>query len=416
MDKDVLLDVEHVSKRFSRSLKRALWYGVRDLAGELLGRSAEQTKLRPTEFWAVDDVSFQVRRGQCVGLIGPNGAGKSTLLKMLNGLIKPDRGRIVSRGRVGALIELGTGFNPILTGRENIYVNAAIHGIGKREVDRRFDEIVDFSGLEEFIDAPVQSYSSGMKVRLGFAVATRMEPDVLLIDEVLAVGDAGFRAKCYNRIATMADQTAVILVSHSMPHIARLANRVVVLEHGRRGFIGNAPDAINHYYRLFSRPIGTERIGSGEARIDSVRILSGQDQRSLNTAHYGQAVTIQLDLTPVQTIDSLVVDVVFHSMGDEGVAECNNYVRPRQISLRAGERTTIRMEIDRLTLNPGVYRIAALLMSENMTRHYDWIRNAGRLTVAGGRPATAGQQFEARWQVDTGGCARTLTGGSRKAG
>ena len=164
---DTLVTVEHVSKKFCRTLKRSLWYGVRDVGSELIGQNNGHKNLRKEEFWAVRDVSLQLRRGETLGLIGHNGAGKTTLLRMLNGLIKPDEGRIKVRGRMQALIALGAGFNPVLTGRENIYVNASVLGISKAEIDRRFDQIVDFSGIEEFIDMPVQSYSSGMTVRLG---------------------------------------------------------------------------------------------------------------------------------------------------------------------------------------------------------------------------------------------------------
>ncbi len=200
MSGDVLVRVEGVSKKFCRDLKRSLWYGLKDTAADLLGRNGASS-LRLDEFWAVDGVSFELRRGDCLGLIGRNGAGKTTLLKMLNGLMKPDKGRIEIRGRVGALISLGAGFNPILTGRENIYVNGSVLGLPTREIDAKLDEIVDFAEIGEFIDSPVQSYSAGMQVRLGFAVATALRPDVLLLDEVLAVGDAAFRAKCYDRLA-----------------------------------------------------------------------------------------------------------------------------------------------------------------------------------------------------------------------
>ncbi|HLA86327.1 MAG TPA: polysaccharide ABC transporter ATP-binding protein, partial [Thermoguttaceae bacterium] len=295
MDKDVLLRVENVSKRFARSLKRALWYGMRDLAGELSGRGNGRANLRRDEFWAVDDVSFEVRRGECLGLIGPNGSGKSTLLKMLNGLLKPDRGRITARGRVGALIELGAGFNPILTGRENIYVTAAVRGISRREIARKFDEIVEFADVGDFLDMPVQSYSSGMKVRLGFAVATRIEPDVLLIDEVLAVGDAGFRAKCYNRIAEIAERTAVVFVSHGMGHVARLAERTLVLDRARTTYLGNTPEAVNRYYALFDRGGASVRAGSGEARIEGIRVVD-RDGRESSKLAYGEAVSVCVDV------------------------------------------------------------------------------------------------------------------------
>src|SRR6202012_1950313 len=197
--------------------------------------------LRAGEFWAVRDVSFALRRGECLGLIGHNGAGKTTLLKMLNGLIKPDSGKITLRGRVGALIALGAGFNPILTGRENIYVNAAVLGLTKKEIDLKIEKIIDFSEIREFIDSPVQSYSSGMQVRLGFAVATALEPDVLLLDEVLAVGDVSFQAKCFNTLARFRSQgTAFILVSHNMHQISRYCDQVLYL---KRGQILSAGDA-----------------------------------------------------------------------------------------------------------------------------------------------------------------------------
>lgn len=206
MSDDVLVKVDNVSKRFCHSLKRSLWYGLQDLGSEIGGhrhgggsglpQSSANVQLRPDEFWAVKDVSFELRRGECLGLIGRNGAGKTTLLKMLNGLIKPDTGRIVMKGNVNALIALGAGFNPILSGRENIYTNASILGLNSAQTGQKLEEIVEFSEIEEFVDSPVQTYSSGMQVRLGFAIATALNPDILILDEVLAVGDQRFRSKC----------------------------------------------------------------------------------------------------------------------------------------------------------------------------------------------------------------------------
>ena len=252
MNDDVLVKVDNVSKKFCRDLKKSLWYGVNDIAGEVFCRNGKRLDLRKEEFWALKDVSFELRRGECLGLIGPNGAGKSTLLRLLNGLINPDNGEISVRGRVGALIALGAGFNPILTGRENIYVNGAVLGLTKREIDKKLDEIIDFAEIGDFIDAPVQSYSSGMQVRLGFAIAVQMEPDVLFIDEVLAVGDVGFRGKCYNAIYDMNKDAAVIFVSHTMQHISRLCTHLMVLDHGKEYFYSNnVPLGIERYIGLF---------------------------------------------------------------------------------------------------------------------------------------------------------------------
>ena len=247
MSNDVLVKVDGVSKKFCRRLKLSLWYGVQDTIGDLLGRDGSGHELRREEFWAVNDVSFELRRGECLGLIGRNGAGKTTLLKMLNGLIKPDRGRIEMRGRVCALIALGTGFNPVLTGRENIYVNAAVLGLSRNDIGRKIDDIIDFAEIGDFIDAPVQSYSSGMHVRLGFAVATALEPDVLLLDEVLAVGDANFQAKCYQRISGMLTKAGVIFVSHYPYHIQKVCNETMLLENGRTIAFGPPNDVLAHY-------------------------------------------------------------------------------------------------------------------------------------------------------------------------
>lgn len=244
---DVLIKVENVSKKFCRSLKRSMLYGMEDISRDLLHLPNTSDKLRKDEFWAVDDVSFEVKRGECLGIIGRNGAGKSTLLKMLNGIILPDKGKISIKGKVGALIEVGAGFHPMLTGRENVYVNGAILGMSKREIDKKFDEIVAFAELEEFIDMPVKHYSSGMYVRLGFGIAAQMTPDILIVDEVLAVGDANFRAKCLNQIRQFINNNCIILVSHNMHDINRVANKAILLQKGVIKPLNTVSDCIATY-------------------------------------------------------------------------------------------------------------------------------------------------------------------------
>lgn len=236
----VLVRVNNVSKKFSKDLKRSLFYGLKDIGNEIIGREgSDRTKLRKTEFWAVKDVSFELRRGECLGLIGRNGAGKTTLLKILNGLVKPDEGRVEMHGRVGALIALGTGFDPILTGRENIYVNASILGLKQADIESKVDEIIEFAELGDFIEAPVRSYSSGMVSRLGFAIAVHMNPDILILDEVLAVGDAGFKMKSLNKMYEIMNETAVIFVNHNMATLSRVCNKVMYLKNGEVQYVGN---------------------------------------------------------------------------------------------------------------------------------------------------------------------------------
>ena len=251
-DNEVLVSVQNVSKKFSLDLRSSLKYGALDILKSSLGLKINKD-LRPKEFWAVKNVSFKLKRGECIGLIGHNGAGKSTLLKVLNGLYAPDKGQIVMKGKIGALIELGAGFNPILSGRENIYNNAAVLGFTKQEVTNKLQSIIDFSEIEKFIDMPVQNYSSGMKVRLGFAIAAHLEPDVLIIDEVLAVGDLGFVLKCFNKIDELLPHTAVIFVSHSMPMISRICNEIIVLDQGEVEYMGaDIGKGVQRYYNKFS--------------------------------------------------------------------------------------------------------------------------------------------------------------------
>ena len=209
---DIAIKAEHVSKKFCKSLRYVMTYGAADITRDFFSIKSKTEELRDGEFWAVNDVSFELKRGETLGIIGPNGSGKSTILKMLNGIYLPDHGRLKIEGRVGALIEVGAGFHPMLTGRENIYVNGTILGLSKREIDKKFDGIVDFADIGDFLDSPVKHYSSGMFVRLGFAVAVHCEPDVLLIDEVLAVGDTEFNLKCYQKIQE---------IKKNSPNIAR---------------------------------------------------------------------------------------------------------------------------------------------------------------------------------------------------
>jgi lipopolysaccharide transport system ATP-binding protein len=254
---EVLIEANHVSKKFCRSLTKSLWYGVRDICSDLnpfarnrisgSDTARLEGRLRQDEFWAVNNVSFQVRRGECLGLIGRNGAGKTTLLKMINGLIKPDSGSIKVRGRVGALIALGAGFNPILTGRENIYVNGSVLGLKKKEIDKKFADIIEFADIGDFINSPVQSYSSGMRVRLGFAIATAIEPQVLLLDEVLAVGDIAFRVKCYNRIGRLQTDAGTILVTHDLSYLSTICNRILFMSQGEGTYYQDRDEGIQRY-------------------------------------------------------------------------------------------------------------------------------------------------------------------------
>jgi lipopolysaccharide transport system ATP-binding protein len=245
---DVILSVDHVSKRFCRDLKRSLFYGIQDIAAEVLALRDEANSLRPKEFWALKDVNLELRQGQALGLIGKNGSGKSTLLRVISGLIKPDAGLVEVTGLIAPLIALGAGFNPVLTGRENIFANMSILGLTREEIRDRFNDVVDFAEIGDAIDSPLQTYSSGMAARLGFACAIYTEPDILLIDEVLAVGDVKFRGKCYRRLAKLREKgISFILVSHSPNSILSLCETAVYLSKGEMIMAGDTHQVMRRY-------------------------------------------------------------------------------------------------------------------------------------------------------------------------
>lgn len=245
---EVVLEVKGVSKKFCRDLRRSLLYGVQDIASEIVGTREKSEKLRSKEFWALKDVSFQLRRGGALGLVGPNGSGKTTLLRIISGLIKPDTGSVEVKGRLAPLIALGAGFNPILTGRENIYVNMSILGLSKKEINERFQDVVEFADIGDAIDAPVQSYSSGMAARLGFASAIHTEPDILLLDEVLAVGDSRFRGKCFQKLHELRQKgTSFVLVSHNLHAILTVCDSAVYLLKGDFVGVGDTASIMSQY-------------------------------------------------------------------------------------------------------------------------------------------------------------------------
>jgi len=248
MSAESMVEVEGISKKFCRRLRHSLVYGMQDFAKEITGRSHQSENLRPNEFWALRNVSFSVRRGETLALIGRNGAGKSTTLKMLNGLLRPDAGRITVQGKVQALLELGAGFSPVLSARENVYINAAMLGMPRADIDKALPEIMEFAGLEHVLETPLQNFSSGMKTRLAFAVATQLDPDVLLLDEVLAVGDLAFQEKCMRRMEAFRRRNkAIIFITHNLYQVEAMCTSAVWLEDGQVVSYGRSTDVVRDY-------------------------------------------------------------------------------------------------------------------------------------------------------------------------
>jgi lipopolysaccharide transport system ATP-binding protein len=357
-----LIEVENVTKVFCRDLKRSLWYGVKDTLSEFRLRSFEnsdgeeglQRELRPGEFLANEGISFTVNRGECLGLIGHNGAGKTTLLKMLNGLIKPDSGEIRMHGRVGSLIALGAGFNPILTGRENIYVNGAILGLSKKEITERIDRIIEFSEIEDAIDSPVRTYSSGMQVKLGFAVAINLDPDILLIDEVLAVGDAGFRSKCMNVLNEKLKSVAVIFVSHSMPQILGVCTHAALLNSGKIVRMGSQLAEISADYFSEFGGVSSQTNEVGDAKITAVEVngtaLKANEEVSVA---WGKSLTVQLSISASVDIENVIVNLIVRNRENIGVfASVSD-----QLSL-SSQGTLVTITVPEICLTQGPYSCA----------------------------------------------------------
>jgi ABC-type polysaccharide/polyol phosphate transport system ATPase subunit len=245
---EATIQVDGVSKKFCRRLRHSLVYGMKDFAREIIGLPHRGNVLRPNEFWALRDLSFSVRRGETLALIGRNGAGKSTTLKLLNGVLRPDLGRITIRGRVQALLELGAGFSPVLSARENVYINAAMLGMRRADVDRALPEIMEFAGLEDFLETPLQSFSTGMRTRLAFSVATQLDPDVLLLDEVLAVGDLAFQEKCMRRMEAFRRRNkSIIFITHNLYQVEAMCDSAVWLEDGQVVSYGRSTDVVREY-------------------------------------------------------------------------------------------------------------------------------------------------------------------------
>ena len=288
-----IIEIQGIGKRYSIGATREPYLSLREQVSKRFSPAARRARVVEQEFWALKDVTFSAEPGEAVGIIGRNGAGKSTLLKILSQITPPTEGRITMRGRVGSLLEVGTGFHPELTGRENIYMNGAILGMSRKEITRKFDEIVAFAEMEKFLDTPVKRYSSGMYVRLAFAVAAHLEPEILVVDEVLAVGDAEFQKKCLGKMGEVAKGgRTVLFVSHNLTAVRALCSRVVVIDRGKVWFDGSPMVATSRYLET-SVEHAARRIWDDEARA-----LGGEGIRcrEVRVRDAGGSTTAEIDV------------------------------------------------------------------------------------------------------------------------
>jgi ABC-2 type transport system ATP-binding protein len=377
--------VDDVSKRFRLYRERN-----QSLKAALMRRG----RARYDEFWALRDVSFEIPRGSTFGLIGENGSGKSTLLKCIARILQPDRGSITATGSLAALLELGSGFHPELSGRENIYLNGSIVGLPRRTLDERFDEIVDFAGVREFIDQPVKNYSSGMYVRLGFSVAINVDPDILLVDEVLAVGDASFQAKCMEKFADFRAQgKTVVIVSHATETMRSMCDQVAWLEHGRLLAVGKPDQLVDEYTdsthvdRVTSVD-GSTRWGSGEATIERLEVLDAHGAPT-TAARTGDQVTIRITFRADQPIERPVFGLALETL--DGVYVWASNTRDADyVPDRIAGAGLVELAVPRLMLLPGTYDLHASIVDFTTQHTYDFIRRSARFDVDHGTPRESG--------------------------
>jgi ABC-2 type transport system ATP-binding protein len=359
-------------------------------AAMLRGRRA-----RYEEFWALQDVNLTVTKGATVGVIGSNGSGKTTLLKCLTGIYTPERGSISVEGNLAALLELGAGFHPELSGTENIYLNGSIMGMSKKEIDSKFDSIVEFAGLEQFIDTPVKNFSSGMTVRLGFSIATHVEPEVLLIDEILSVGDQAFQRKSTEKIEQFRrDGRTILVVSHSLGLVQQLCDTVVWLEKGRVKMIGPAAEVIAEYtgntYGNFAREDASSktRWGTGDAQVTQVALLDGADQ-PFDTLTSGGEIRIRVEMNSHTRIESPVLRLQLETMSGELVWSTSTQRGTATLRVLDGPATAI-LHIPSLPLADGTYYLSVSIVDATGATEFDHCQHWAKVHVTGGQPNDGG--------------------------
>jgi lipopolysaccharide transport system ATP-binding protein len=363
-----IIQVRNISKKYR--LGKIGMTSFRDEFGRLADRLRGRHSATPpeTEFWALNDVSFDVNPGEVIGIIGRNGAGKSTLLKVLSRITEPTAGEIEMRGRLASLLEVGTGFHPELSGRENIFLNGAILGMRKSEIARKFDEIVEFAEITQFLDTPVKRYSSGMYVRLAFAVAAHLEPEILIIDEVLAVGDQAFQQKCLGKMQQVANSEGrtILFVSHHMAAVRRLCQKCIVLDKGRASPLLDTEEAVDRYNACFRKgesghAIDTSKLPRDHGKGTECKIVQ-IDALGDHAFSYGNPLDIEFTLECTETTKDVMVGLAFETIEGSRVLTLDSDAVQAPVTLAPG-RHLIHMQLDQLPLHPAQYVMSAAVAS-----------------------------------------------------
>jgi len=408
---DIAVKVENLGKMYRIGSRQEQYPTLRSALISGMKRFVKKKSIKESAqdiLWALNDVSFEIKHGEVVGIIGRNGAGKSTLLKVLAHITDPTRGRVILHGRVGSLLEVGTGFHPELTGRDNIYLNGAILGMKRAEIERKFDEIVAFSEIERFLDTPVKRYSSGMYVRLAFAVAAHLEPEILVVDEVLAVGDAEFQKKCLGKMGAVAKEgRTVLFVSHNTSAIKSLCQRGIMLLHGNLVFDGSANDAVNHYVLSTRSEDQNEQptrdvldfprtSGTGLAKISKVSITNNDGLFASSFAIW-EPLRLYIVANCDQLPSSVSFWVIIKSLSDGAIVSSFQY---DDQPLFKAEKSPIyaSVQINPNILVPGKYSVSLGIFGP-ANEFYDWVDNVMQFLIVG--EFTSGKPFDHRLGLTT---------------
>lgn len=402
MDNNIAIKVENLSKKYCKSLKKSVFYGMVDIGRNMLGLSSHSDNLRPNEFWAVNNVSFEVKRGEALGLIGHNGSGKTTVLKLLNGIFWPDRGKITIKGRVGALIAVGAGFHPLLTGRENIYINGAILGMTKSEINKKFNSIVEFADIGDFLDSPVKHYSSGMFVRLGFAVAVHCEPDILLVDEVLAVGDRNFQIKCFRKMHELKkrNDVSIVFVSHNENNIREYTQKSIVLSNGKILFYGKSEDAISFYINNVAN--GNKRTSNIEGSIFEkgiIRKVTFKDgsENQVYKINTGAKIIIEFDYEAERKIKNPIFGITFLDDGREFTGLWNSYADVKLPDINGEGK--VRVSVEHFDLPVGSYNCYVVVCEEEESSVLEWRNLTEKLIVERSENTYRYLKLKQSWEI-----------------
>lgn len=389
--------VDGVSKKFGLSLKSALKYGLIDSARRLAGLNSDH-HLRSGEFWALKNINFSLEPGDALGIMGVNGSGKTTLLRILNGTYSPDLGTVTLRGRIGALIAAGAGFSPMLSGRENIFISGTLLGMKPEQIRQKFDEIVAFAELDEFIDMPVRNYSSGMSVRLGFAIAVIGTPQILLVDEVLAVGDISFQKKCFERINELKLQgTTILLVSHSPGQIWAVCNKGLLIHKGESNGIVAVEDACKAYdhANMRSRPqtvtsstandvlsadYGGNRGGTGDVIISSIQILDSLGNE-ISEIPYGRSFIVRHYLEVRKSLNEIIFRLQVNAEVNKAIAIIDSYEAHGSFFELSPGNLVVDILVDNPNLRPGVYEFGPSILQKSVGVHLYFDYHAASLIV-----------------------------------